>query len=152
MKFIEEYKKLDNLCKDLFNTPTGITTYIENLEKIKQYGFYNDYKTLKHYRYIRNQIVHENYATEENMCTKEDTKWIVNFYNRILHQNDPLALYQKELKLKRNHKRKPNVSNRNNNYYQNKKNKNSKFEYIGSFLFLIISIILCILLLGQLIK
>ena len=35
MSFLEEYKRLDNLCKDMFSTSTGITTYIEELEKIK---------------------------------------------------------------------------------------------------------------------
>lgn len=31
-----------------------------------------DYLKLKHYRYIRNQIAHENYADESNMCSAQD--------------------------------------------------------------------------------
>lgn len=59
-------------------------------------GWKQDYLKLKHYRYIRNQIAHENYAEEENMSCPEDTVWLDNFYNRIMNQTDPLALYYKE--------------------------------------------------------
>ena len=30
--FFEEYKKLDNLCKDLFKSDRGVSQYIEEME------------------------------------------------------------------------------------------------------------------------
>ncbi len=102
MGFMEAYKRLDNLCKDLFESETGVTPYINNLEYILNTGSqpinaYSDYKQLKHYRYIRNQIVHENNANETNMCDKNDTLWIEQFHQRILNQTDPISLYQKAI-------------------------------------------------------
>ena len=97
--FIKSYKHLDNLCEDI--TGIGFTGYINDMEDrpSAEYhiaGWKQDYLKLKHYRYIRNQIAHENYAEEENMSSPEDTVWLDNFYNRIMNQTDPLALYYKE--------------------------------------------------------
>lgn len=60
----------------------GVTGYIEDMEKKTNGSYYvpgwrNDYLKLKHYRYIRNQIAHEDYADEDyadedNMCSDED--------------------------------------------------------------------------------
>ena len=97
--FIKSYKHLDNLCKDI--NGIGVTGYINDMEdrpsaEYSIAGWKQDYLKLKHYRYIRNQIAHENYAEEENMSSPEDTVWLDNFYNRIMNQTDPLALYYKE--------------------------------------------------------
>lgn len=97
MGFMNSYKRLDNLCKDM--NGKGISGYIEDMERNPNGNYFiadwkNDYKTLKHYRYIRNQIAHDNYAEEANLCSEEDTVWIENFYQRILNQNDPLTLYK----------------------------------------------------------
>jgi hypothetical protein len=54
-----------------------------------------DLKQLKHYSWIRNQIVHDPSCSEENMCSDADTQWIVDFHARIMNQTDPLALYRK---------------------------------------------------------
>ena len=63
------------------------SSYVDNWQK--------DYFNLKHYRHIRNKIAHENDATEEELCIGEDVLWINSFYQRILNQTDPLALYRK---------------------------------------------------------
>lgn len=81
----------------------GVTGYIEDMEHIANGEYYvpgwkEDYFQLKHYRYIRNQIAHENYADEDNMCSDEDAVWIENFYKRIMVQSDPLALHYKATK------------------------------------------------------
>lgn len=55
-----------------------------------------DYLQLKHYRYIRNQIAHENYAHESDMCSFKDTAWLDEFYQHIIGQTDPLALCYKK--------------------------------------------------------
>ena len=33
-RFFEQYKKLDNLCKDLLNNNQGVSAYIKEMEKI----------------------------------------------------------------------------------------------------------------------
>lgn len=98
MGFMSTYKHLDNLCSDM--NGIGVTGYIEDMEDSLNGKFHvpnweNDYRQLKHYRYIRNQIAHETYADEENMCSEEDEEWLDDFYDRIMNQTDPLALYRK---------------------------------------------------------
>lgn len=58
-------------------------------------GWDEDLKQLKHYRWVRNQIVHEPNCTEENMCEYGDAQWLDNFRSRIMAANDPLAQYRK---------------------------------------------------------
>lgn len=103
MGFMESYKHLDNLCKDM--NGIGITGYIKDMEQEPNGDFYvdewkKDYLQLKHYRYIRNQIAHENYANESDMCSAEDTAWLDKFYQRIMGQTDPLALCYKKTRLR----------------------------------------------------
>lgn len=99
MGFMNSYKRLDNLCRDM--NGKGVTGYIEDMESKFNTSFIpgwnDDYHKLKNYRYIRNQIAHENYANENNMCSDSDTQWIENFYERILNRTDPLAVYHKAL-------------------------------------------------------
>lgn len=59
-------------------------------------GWEKDYLQLKHYRYIRNQIAHENHAHESDMCSVKDTAWLDEFYQRIIGQTAPLALCYKK--------------------------------------------------------
>lgn len=100
MSFIESYKRLDKLCGDLLKEDRRLTAYIEAMYDTPRGSFYvpsweNDLKRLKHYRWVRNQIAHEPGCTEQNMCTAEDVAWLNAFYDRILHQTDPLAQYRK---------------------------------------------------------
>lgn len=85
MGFIEEYKRLDNLCKDLLRSEKGVSSYIDSMEqygciqkKVQNWDY--NYKQLKHYRYIRNQIAHENSANENNMSNENDES---NSFNAI---------------------------------------------------------------------
>ena len=101
MSFMQSYKRLDNLCKDLFRSSQGVTSYIEAMEKCRRGAkvisrWQTDYIQLKHYRYIRNRIAHDNNADESLLCKKEDARWIDGFYNRIINGQDPLTLYSKK--------------------------------------------------------
>lgn len=103
MSFMKSYKRLDNLCKDM--NDVGVTGYIQDMEQETNGKFYvagweDDCSRLKRYRYIRNQIAHENNADEDNMCSDEDTVWIDNFYRRIMERTDPLALYCQAVKFR----------------------------------------------------
>ncbi len=136
MSFIEEYKKLDNLCKDLFNSDKGVTEYINALEE-KGVNYLSksdkdDYYKLKHYRHIRNEIAHDVGKNEKNMCTELDVIWIKQFYKRILNTSDPLASRTKKVHMK-TYKKKAN--------YGKKKKRRNK---IGAFLLTIILILLAL--------
>lgn len=100
MGFIESYKHLEKLCGDMLQTQHGISAYIDDMGNTQNgcywvKGWDEDLKRLKHYRWIRNQISHEPNCTEENMCEYGDAQWIDDFYDRIMNQSDPLAMYRK---------------------------------------------------------
>ncbi len=100
MEYLKAYKKLDNLCKDTLGSDKGITTYIEELcalgdNTLMRLNIKQDLKKLIHCRHIRNQIVHDDGATEQNTCDIADIKYVQNFYNRIINQTDPLSIYEK---------------------------------------------------------
>ena len=74
MSFLEAYKRLDNVCRGMFESDRGVTAYIEYMEectdpRFQISGWRQVYFALKHYRWVRNQIVHEPGVTEETMCT-----------------------------------------------------------------------------------
>ena len=100
MGFINSYKQLEKLCNEIYCDNHGISSYIDDMSKLTSASYYvsswdDDLKLLKHYRWIRNQIVHEPNCTEENLCEYEDAKWLENFHSRIMSGTDPLALYRK---------------------------------------------------------
>ena len=100
MEFINSYKHLEKLCNEIYGGNHGISAYIDDMSKLTSASYYvsswdDDLKQLKHYRWIRNKIVHDPNCTEENMCEYEDAKWLDNFYSRVISRTDPLALYYK---------------------------------------------------------
>ena len=89
MSFIESYKHLDKICGEMFETQYGVSAYIEEMlnnphGSFLVRGWENDLKQLKHYRWIRNQIVHEPDCYEETMCEAGDDEWLDDFYERII--------------------------------------------------------------------
>ena len=48
----------------------------------------DEYRQLKHIRWLRNQIVHSTGSVE---CTQSDLEWLKGFHNRLLTQQDLLA-------------------------------------------------------------
>lgn len=108
--FLEEYKRLDVLCKDIFKSKDGISEYIRQMEETSYIDrkFYadweTDYRQLKHLRWIRNQLTHEIGTLEEDFCTDLDINWIRTFHQRILNLSDPLSIVriQKDKFIKNN--------------------------------------------------
>lgn len=103
MSFIDSHKRLEKLCSEMYNDNHGLSTYIDEMLGIPSGSYYvpgwdEDLKQLKHYRWVRNQIVHEPECTEENMCEPGDAQWLDNFHSRIMNQTDLLALYAKAMK------------------------------------------------------
>lgn len=99
--FMESYKHLDKICREIFNSEKGVTTYIDAMKEINDGNRYvplwNEtlYK-LKHYRYIRNNYVHEVGTSQYDICTADDIEWLNNFYKEIIQTTDPLAQYRRK--------------------------------------------------------
>lgn len=103
MSFIESYKHLDKICGEMFETQYGVSAYIDEMINTPRGSFIvrgwdNDLKQLKHYRWVRNKIAHEPDCTEQNMCEPCDIVWLDDFYERIINQTDPLAMYFQAIK------------------------------------------------------
>ena len=102
MTFFEEFKRLENICNDKFSCKSGVTEYITQMEQAAEKGrvavssWDGDYKTLKHLRWLRNQIAHS--ADDGLFCKQEDLTQLRKFHKRILSQEDPLALLTKAAK------------------------------------------------------
>lgn len=103
MDFIESYKRLEKLCRELLDSDKGVSAYIDAMIKTPRGsyrvpGWDDDLKRLKHYRWVRNQIAHEPNCMESNMCHPGDVEWLDAFHKRIMDQRDPLALYARAIK------------------------------------------------------
>ena len=113
--FQEEYKRLDKLCADCFSGTEGVSEYIRQMEATplqdREYaiGFDNDYKQLKHMRWIRNCLAHEVGSMEADICTDDDLDWVKGFYERIRTGTDPLTQIHKA-KIKTTHHHQYNQS------------------------------------------
>ena len=100
MGFIDSYKRLEKLCSEIYSDNHGVSSYIDEMINTPIGARYvsewdEDLKQLKHYRWVRNQIVHDPGCTEENMCEYGDAQWLDNFRSQIMEANDPLAQYRK---------------------------------------------------------
>lgn len=99
VKFLDEYKRLDAICSDMFSCRNGVSQYIKEMENQSCRGKYeilswdDDYKLLKHLRFVRNKIVHESF--DYKVCESSDIDAVVNFYERIISESDPLSLLRK---------------------------------------------------------
>lgn len=98
-RLLDEFKRVDRICGDLFSCRFGISEYIREMEQTTPYSRYKilcweeDYRKLKRIRWLRNQIVHETTAVD---CHDNDIEWLEKFHARILNQQDPLALLRKQ--------------------------------------------------------
>lgn len=130
MGFIDAYKQLEKLCGEILNDDRRVSAYIDEMLNTPQgsylvSGWGEDLKQLKHYRWIRNQIVHDPGCNEENMCSDDDTQWLVGFYSRIMNQTDPLALYRQATQPMRTPAKKTERQHHQesyNNHHQNTRN------------------------------
>ena len=102
MEFMNSYKHLEKICGEIFNDKRCVSAYIDEMIKNPNGSFYvegwnSDLKQLKHYRWVRNKIVHEFDCYEEDLCDIDDIRWLEDFYSRIMNQTDPLALYAQSI-------------------------------------------------------
>lgn len=94
IELLEEYKYVDSICRDMLSAEKGVTAYIEQMEatqpvvRYKIVGWDDDYRKLKHIRWLRNKIAH---STGNVECTSSDVAWLKAFHSRLLTQRDPLS-------------------------------------------------------------
>ena len=101
MDYIDSYKRLDQLCRDMFRTKDGVTEYINQMDRVisrinSKRDWRNFYSRLKYQRRLRNNLVHNTDCSE---CTEEDIDEIEYFFELILKQEDPLAYIRKQQSL-----------------------------------------------------
>ncbi|MDE7363931.1 MAG: hypothetical protein K2N27_03435 [Ruminococcus sp.] len=153
MSFIDSYKRIEKLCSEIYGDTHGLSIYIDEMIGAPNGSYYvsgwnEDLKQLKHYRWIRNQIVHEPGCTEENMCESGDMQWLDNFYSRIMSTNDPLALYRKARSPHGTQKPKQTYSSTPTSYtYQQYRKTSSKptgcLTYLMGVLFIVVAVMYC---------
>ncbi len=96
-EFLDEYKRLEKLCNDLYSQQHGISLYISDMEATPRAAsimiseWNKDLKVLKHLRHIRNAMVHD-LNEQEVTYTQEDIQNLKEFHRRIMEQQDPLSL------------------------------------------------------------
>ena len=103
LDYLESYKRLDQLCIDMFRSKDGVTEYINQMDRVisrinSKPDWRNFYSRLKYQRRLRNDLVHN---TECSECTEEDIDEIEYFFDLILKQEDPLACIRKQQTLTR---------------------------------------------------
>ncbi len=104
--FLEQYKRTDNICKDSYNSDTGITNYINIMRDVKNYnaqrvaGWDETLKMLTHLRHIRNKLTHDVGTLDMELCSEDDVMWLCDFCDSILSATDPLACYYRAQRIK----------------------------------------------------
>ena len=97
-EFFDEFKALDNLCRDIYggsaDNKLGVTLYLEDMDK-KAYrgsiyvsGWASDYNRLKSARNIRNELAHSRNSMTVDICSQEDIDFVRSFRANILNQTD----------------------------------------------------------------
>lgn len=150
MGFIDSYKHLEKLCGEVLNDDRRISAYIDEMLNTPRgsrlvAGWDEDLRILKHYRWVRNRIVHDPECTEENMCEPEDALWLDNFYSRIMNRTDPLALYIRATKPRPVQREKQVYTSQSSNDSYSKPTINPKrnaYKPVGCLTFLIGSLLL----------
>ena len=99
-EFIDEFKHLEKICNEIYSEQHGVTQYINEMEQKSGYAsrkipdWDKDLDNLKHVRHIRNNLVHESDDTIDYDLS--DIEFIKVFYQKIISQQDPLALLRKQ--------------------------------------------------------
>ena len=95
----------------MFGTGQGVTTYIQQMEAVADLGrqqvpgWQEKYKMLKHLRWIRNQIAHDEAVKE---LYEDDLMELQHFHQHLLHRKDPLAMVRGPKKPSRPRKQQEN--------------------------------------------
>ncbi|MCQ2553605.1 MAG: hypothetical protein MJ150_04805 [Clostridia bacterium] len=111
IEFFDEFRKVESVLNDRFDCKNGVSEYINRMSENQSTGekkvptWKDDFKTLKHLRWVRNQIAHNSEA--EDICKKEDLKDIKEFRKSIETEKDPLSQIARKKKKKIEQNKKP---------------------------------------------
>lgn len=100
-ELLEDFRHVNAICRDMLSIEKGVAAYIEQLDEIPMTVRYwitewnDEYRQLKHIRWLRNQIVHSTGSIE---CSQSDLDWLKGFHNRLLTQQDLLAKAHRVIK------------------------------------------------------
>ncbi|MCF0111906.1 MAG: hypothetical protein HUJ58_08385, partial [Erysipelotrichaceae bacterium] len=102
MSFLEEYRNLEMLCNQLYESDNGINDYIKNMKQCKKAkklipDWIDDLEALEDYRDIGKKVIKKKGVNEEKYADEEDIEWVVSFTKRILTKNDPISVYEKAM-------------------------------------------------------
>ena len=95
-EFFEEYKHLERLCSDMYSCRDGVRQYLEDMECQFSEGekaiphWAQDYRKLRGLRRTRNTLAHN--VSEYQVCTEQNVENVIDFADRIMRQQDPLAM------------------------------------------------------------
>lgn len=112
----DEYKSVDRICKDIYNSDKGVTTYIDNMSEVSQWEsmiipqWEETLFALKRIRKLRNEMAHEEGAFEYADGTQGDLDWLKQFHNSLLNQTDPLCMFYQKNKEQQEALKKKNIS------------------------------------------
>lgn len=97
IEFLEAYKRLEKLCKEIYESEKGVTSYIDNMKETPSdesrfvANWQNDLNMLMDLRCTRNLLTHEEGTMNRCMCDADDIQWLNDFTARILKQDDPIS-------------------------------------------------------------
>lgn len=106
-QFLEEYKRVDNICRDIYNSDAGITNYIDLMRDAKNYRqqdiaeWDEVLKRLMSLRHIRNKLTHDVGTLDMELCTESDVLWLNEFCDTLLEASDPLAKHYRAFNQKK---------------------------------------------------
>ena len=77
-RFLEQYKRADSICREKYNSESGITNYINLMRDAKNYReqeiaeWDSVLARLMALRHIRNKLTHDVGTLEMELCHEED--------------------------------------------------------------------------------
>ncbi len=92
---MEEYKKLEKLCSDMYSGKNGVGEYLSQMlyedrtGKARVPTWESDHKTLKHIRSLGSKIARDPGPTP--LSRQSDLDYVIDFHERILEGKDPLS-------------------------------------------------------------
>ena len=101
-ELIEKFGSLEKICNQIYGEKHGVTAYIDDMAKNNDFGevYVRDWSDflqgLKEVRHKRNQLSHGDVPFSSDYAQKDDLKFIDDFHELILTQNDPLTILRKE--------------------------------------------------------
>ena len=94
---VERFGDLERLCGQIYGTPHGVSSYIDDMIRVSRegrcfvYGWDRDLQRLKETRHKRNQLSHGEVSFSTRYAEEDDAAFLTDFRERIMQRTDPLA-------------------------------------------------------------